>query len=71
MASSAKATAPRKRKNRNALAGTRLPTNHVIIGNDVDSPTSLRLQLLSARYGVVGSYAALLAGLAWEGVQHV
>lgn len=39
-------------------------------GNLGDNTTALRLQLLAARYGVVGSYAVTLAALAWGGAQH-
>lgn len=38
---------------------------HFNNGTSEDGTVKLRLQLLAARYGLVGSYAALLASLAF------
>jgi len=64
----ARAPQPDKQKGR-PVAGRPL-TKLVINGNTADSTTHLRLQLLAARYGIGGGYAATLAALAWGGCNH-
>lgn len=66
----ATAAANKTRKARTA-ATVRAPANFISSNSNLDSITRLRLQRLSASYGLIGLRADLICALAWGEVKDV